>query len=133
MSAAGGAFGGSRSPPPKPPEKGVFPLDHFGECAKEAAAYKAGTPTLPRRPPPGRTRDAGVEPPPSPPSPPTQACLRQHDMQAEECRGISRAYLECRMDRGLMARQPLGELGLGDAVAGRGSPPGPGAGGTGAS
>ena len=26
------AFGGSRSLAPKPPEKGVFPLDHFNEC-----------------------------------------------------------------------------------------------------
>ena len=30
-----GAFGGARGYRPKPPEKGVFPLDHFGEC-KEA-------------------------------------------------------------------------------------------------
>ena len=26
------AFGGSRGVGAKPPEKGVFPLDHFGEC-----------------------------------------------------------------------------------------------------
>mmetsp|Transcript_9563 Transcript_9563/g.33905 ORF Transcript_9563/g.33905 Transcript_9563/m.33905 type:complete len:140 (+) Transcript_9563:297-716(+) len=30
--ASGGAFGGARGLQPKPPEKGVFPLDHFGEC-----------------------------------------------------------------------------------------------------
>lgn len=30
--SAGGAFGGARGYQPKPPEKGVFPLDHFGEC-----------------------------------------------------------------------------------------------------
>lgn len=28
------AFGGGRNLQPKPPEKGVFPLDHFGECAQ---------------------------------------------------------------------------------------------------
>lgn len=32
--SAGGAFGGARGLAPKPPEKGVFPLDHFGECKK---------------------------------------------------------------------------------------------------
>ena len=32
MASAGGAFGGSRGLQPLPPEKGVFPLDHFGEC-----------------------------------------------------------------------------------------------------
>ena len=26
------AFGGARGAPAKPPEKGIFPLDHFGEC-----------------------------------------------------------------------------------------------------
>lgn len=30
--SAGGAFGGARGFQPRPPEKGVFPLDHFGEC-----------------------------------------------------------------------------------------------------
>lgn len=30
--SAGGAFGGARGYQPKPPDKGVFPLDHFGEC-----------------------------------------------------------------------------------------------------
>jgi hypothetical protein len=30
--SAGGQFGGTRGLKPQPPEKGVFPLDHFGEC-----------------------------------------------------------------------------------------------------
>lgn len=30
--SAGGSFGGARGFQPRPPEKGVFPLDHFGEC-----------------------------------------------------------------------------------------------------
>ncbi|XP_075266011.1 cytochrome c oxidase assembly protein COX19-like [Convolutriloba macropyga] len=33
------AFGGSRGTAPKPPEKGVFPLDHFGECTESMRAY----------------------------------------------------------------------------------------------
>lgn len=32
--STGGAFGGARSLAPRPPEKGVFPLDHFHECKK---------------------------------------------------------------------------------------------------
>lgn len=30
--SAGGAFGGARGYQARPPEKGIFPLDHFGEC-----------------------------------------------------------------------------------------------------
>lgn len=40
LMSAGGAFGGARGYQPKPPEKGVFPLDHFGEC-KEVRFYSA--------------------------------------------------------------------------------------------
>ena len=32
--SAGGAFGGARGVQSKAPEKGVFPLDHFGECVE---------------------------------------------------------------------------------------------------
>lgn len=37
--SAGGAFGGARGYQPRPPEKGVFPLDHFGECTKAKEEY----------------------------------------------------------------------------------------------
>ena len=36
--SAGGAFGGARGNQPRPPEKGVFPLDHFGECKQVGGA-----------------------------------------------------------------------------------------------
>eukprot|EP01025_Chloroclados_australasicus_P068615 TRINITY_DN9543_c0_g2_i2.p1 TRINITY_DN9543_c0_g2~~TRINITY_DN9543_c0_g2_i2.p1 ORF type:complete len:106 (-),score=13.28 TRINITY_DN9543_c0_g2_i2:49-342(-) len=36
---AGGAFGGQRQLPPRPPEKGIFPLDHFQECKQAASDY----------------------------------------------------------------------------------------------
>jgi cytochrome c oxidase assembly protein subunit 19 len=39
--ASGGAFGGARGYTPRAPEKGVFPLDHFGECRPAADAYAA--------------------------------------------------------------------------------------------
>ena len=38
--SSGGAFGGARGYQPRPPEKGVFPLDHFGEC-KQVGAHRA--------------------------------------------------------------------------------------------
>jgi cytochrome c oxidase assembly protein subunit 19 len=37
--SAGGSFGGARGYQPRPPEKGVFPLDHFGECKGVQEAY----------------------------------------------------------------------------------------------
>eukprot|EP01024_Parvocaulis_polyphysoides_P050523 TRINITY_DN4922_c0_g1_i2.p4 TRINITY_DN4922_c0_g1~~TRINITY_DN4922_c0_g1_i2.p4 ORF type:complete len:111 (+),score=21.96 TRINITY_DN4922_c0_g1_i2:135-467(+) len=36
---AGGAFGGQRQLPPRPPEKGIFPLDHFQECKQATTEY----------------------------------------------------------------------------------------------
>lgn len=38
LRAMSSAFGGNRGVAPKAPEKGVFPLDHFGECKKARAA-----------------------------------------------------------------------------------------------
>jgi hypothetical protein len=38
--SAGGAFGGARGVAAKAPEKGVFPLDHFGECT-EVRLYRS--------------------------------------------------------------------------------------------
>lgn len=58
----------ARGLPPRPPDKGSFPLDHFRECSDAKAKY--------------------IE------------CLRANSMQAdsEECRQLSAAYLQCRMD-----------------------------------
>lgn len=83
--SAGGAFGGARGYQPKPPEKGVFPLDHFGECRKEKERY--------------------------------MVCLKENRNDAETCRDEAKAYLECRMSKQLMAKQPLKELGF-DAESG---------------
>ena len=74
---------GSRAP--LAPEKGVFPLDHFGECKKAMRVYLA--------------------------------CLRKHGDDTAACREVSKKYLECRMDRELMAKQPLEELGFGEGDA----------------
>eukprot|EP00899_Mesostigma_viride_P026350 jgi/Mesvir1/68/Mv13672-RA.1 len=76
------AFGAGRAAAPIPPEKGVFPLDHFGECKKEMYEY--------------------------------MKCLNAHNQDASRCRPESKRYLECRMEKNLMARQDLKELGYDD-------------------
>ena len=70
-----------RGLPPKAPDKGSFPLDHFGECSEAKASY--------------------------------MKCLKEHGMHAdaEACRKLSAAYLQCRMDTKLMAREDLSKLG----------------------
>ena len=70
-----------RGLPPKPPDKGSFPLDHFRECSDVKSKY--------------------------------MDCLRRHNMvtEVEECRQLSAAYLQCRMDSKLMAKEDLSKLG----------------------
>ena len=81
MSGGGGsAFGGARGIAAKAPEKGVFPLDHFGECKVVMRDYLA--------------------------------CLKRESGDSVECKDLSRRYLECRMDKNLMAREDLGKLGF---------------------
>lgn len=79
----------SRGLPPKPPDKGSFPLDHYGECSDAKRTYVQ--------------------------------CLREHGMQAqsEDCRSLSAAYLKCRMDRDLMAKEELDRLGFSESGTGR--------------
>ena len=74
----GGPMSGSKAP--LAPEKGVFPLDHFGECKRVMRKYLQ--------------------------------CLEKHGDDAGRCRDVSQKYLECRMERELMAKQPLAELGF---------------------
>ena len=64
LMAPGGAP--AKQLPPKPPDRGSFPLDHFRECSGSKKLY--------------------VD------------CLKEHDMQAEACRHLAGAYLQCRMD-----------------------------------
>ena len=71
----------ARGLPPKPPDKGSFPLDHFRECSEVKATYLECL------------RDNNMVP------------------AAEECRELSGKYLQCRMDAKLMAKQNLSELG----------------------
>ena len=84
--AMGGPMSGSKAP--LAPEKGVFPLDHFGECKRVMRAYLG--------------------------------CLKSRGDDAARCRDLSKKYLECRMERELMAKQPLEELGFSDTSKGVG-------------
>nr|ACG40852.1 cytochrome c oxidase assembly protein COX19 [Zea mays] len=39
-------------------------------------------------------------------------CLKSTGFQSEKCRQFSKKYLECRMERNLMAKQDMSELGF---------------------
>ena len=112
--SAGGAFGGARGFQPRPPEKGVFPLDHFGECKQvrpavvvgqersvigpcmrpgersvgQQACHLAGCCSLASE----QIKEQYLE------------CLKEHGSDAEACRDLAKAYLQCRMERCARAR-----------------------------
>jgi hypothetical protein len=98
--SAGGAFGGARGYQPKPPDKGVFPLDHFGECKAVRAHTSSGSlaPLAPLAPlarqnmntPCARLVQVKEQ---------YLACLKENASQAEGCRKLAKTYLECRMER----------------------------------
>ncbi|XP_067225742.1 cytochrome c oxidase assembly protein COX19 [Chanodichthys erythropterus] len=73
---------GTKTFRPRPPDKGAFPLDHFGECKSFKEMY--------------------------------MRCLRDNHFDNSCCRIESKEYLECRMDRQLMAKEPLEKLGFKD-------------------
>ncbi|KAI5068010.1 hypothetical protein GOP47_0016355, partial [Adiantum capillus-veneris] len=87
LASEGGAFGGRRGLQPIPPEKGVFPLDHFQECQHVMKQYLA--------------------------------CLQDNKHEAEKCRSLSKSYLQCRMERNLMAKQDLSQLGFSETSPSR--------------
>ncbi|MBN3275133.1 COX19 protein, partial [Polyodon spathula] len=69
---------------PRAPDKGAFPLDHFGECKNFKDKY--------------------------------MNCLRENSYENSMCREQSKQYLECRMDRQLMTKEPLQKLGFKDLL-----------------
>ncbi|XP_055032189.1 cytochrome c oxidase assembly protein COX19 [Misgurnus anguillicaudatus] len=75
---------GSKSFRPRAPDKGAFPLDHFGECKTFKETY--------------------------------MRCLKNNHFDNSQCRIESKEYLECRMDRQLMAKEPLEKLGFKDLL-----------------
>eukprot|EP01112_Ceratiomyxa_fruticulosa_P008428 TRINITY_DN2186_c0_g1_i3.p1 TRINITY_DN2186_c0_g1~~TRINITY_DN2186_c0_g1_i3.p1 ORF type:complete len:106 (+),score=22.40 TRINITY_DN2186_c0_g1_i3:174-491(+) len=65
--------------PPSPPEKGSFPLDHYGECYQEMNTY--------------------------------MNCMKQNKGDSIHCQDSAKTYLVCRMDKGLMAKEELSNMG----------------------
>jgi cytochrome c oxidase assembly protein subunit 19 len=64
----------------KPPERGIFPLDHEGDCKQSMQSFLG--------------------------------CLKAHQQDHYPCREYSKAYLQCRMDNNLMAKEDMKSLGL---------------------
>ncbi|XP_036406172.1 cytochrome c oxidase assembly protein COX19 [Megalops cyprinoides] len=75
---------GTKSFKARPPDKGSFPLDHFGECKSFKDKF--------------------------------MKCLKDSGYDSSSCRLQSKEYLECRMERQLMAREPLERLGFKDLL-----------------
>jgi cytochrome c oxidase assembly protein subunit 19 len=63
----------------RPPQRGIFPLDHYAECGAPMTAYLE--------------------------------CLQDQNDEHHKCRDFSKEYLQCRMDRQLMAKEDLNALG----------------------
>jgi cytochrome c oxidase assembly protein subunit 19 len=47
------------------------------------------------------------------------ACLRSERGRNDACRGVARGYLQCRMERGLMAVDEMKNLGFGENGTGK--------------
>ncbi|KAF9481719.1 hypothetical protein BDN70DRAFT_514317 [Pholiota conissans] len=62
------------------PDRGSFPLDHYGECKDKMQLY--------------------------------MACLKQSESTSTPCRSLSKDYLDCRMNKGLMEKDEWVNLGL---------------------
>jgi len=83
MSGFGAPGGRAQTYKPAPPERGSFPLDHDAECKHLISAYLR--------------------------------CLKSQSnpgMNSEECRQLAKGYLDCRMQKGLMAKDEWDNLGL---------------------
>lgn len=63
----------------RPPQRGIFPLDHDAECKKFMEQY--------------------------------MTCLHSSNDVHHKCKDQSKAYLECRMEHGLMSKENLNHLG----------------------
>jgi cytochrome c oxidase assembly protein subunit 19 len=87
----------SRGPTPEAPARGVFPLDHHGACKDAMRTFL-------------RCLDA------------SRAADDNVAAAHGDCRLLSRAYLTCRMDRGLMAVEDLNTLGFAPVVASAAAP-----------
>ena len=96
----------------KPPQRGIFPLDHYAECkpfmevrtsfdfcrnsaVKDTYASSDSLLTLMRS---FHLMQKYM------------SCLKEHQDKHHFCRDMSKEYLECRMDRDLMAKENLDQV-----------------------
>mmetsp|Transcript_20923 Transcript_20923/g.45553 ORF Transcript_20923/g.45553 Transcript_20923/m.45553 type:complete len:128 (-) Transcript_20923:1614-1997(-) len=63
----------------RPPQRGIFPLDHDSECKPFIAKY--------------------------------MECLNDSSQVHHKCKELSKDYLQCRMDRQLMSKENLDDMG----------------------
>eukprot|EP00536_Pseudo-nitzschia_multiseries_P008657 jgi/Psemu1/198667/e_gw1.223.52.1 len=63
----------------RPPQRGIFPLDHDAECKPFMEKY--------------------------------MECLQDSSQMHHKCKQLSKHYLECRMDRQLMSKENLDDMG----------------------
>jgi cytochrome c oxidase assembly protein subunit 19 len=64
----------------RPPQRGIFPLDHYRECKGPMDQYLE--------------------------------CLKEEKDLHHKCKDHSKEYLQCRMDRDLMSKENLDQLGF---------------------
>lgn len=69
----------------RPPQRGIFPLDHDAECKPFMEKY--------------------------------MSCLSKSDDVHHKCKELSKGYLQCRMDRQLMSRENLNNMGYAEDKA----------------
>ncbi|TFK57579.1 hypothetical protein OE88DRAFT_1651384, partial [Heliocybe sulcata] len=81
-----------------PPDRGSFPLDHYGLCTNEATTREGLLTCIL-----GECRDQMMA---------YANCLRNNANSSTPCRHLNKAYLECRMNKGLMQRDEWKNLGL---------------------
>ena len=73
---------------PRAPEKGVFPLDHFGECKQVKQVIRCNPET--ELDPALIALQISQQ---------YLACLKENAGEASRCRELSKLYLQCRMER----------------------------------
>jgi cytochrome c oxidase assembly protein subunit 19 len=107
------AFGGSRGSGARPPEKGIFPLDHFGECKKVRVLCHARAARARRSRCRSHARPSSLPPPPHHLSflqivDAYRACLQERDADADRCQELAQRYLRCRMERSGVGQRKTG-------------------------
>ncbi|KAG6866868.1 hypothetical protein C0991_008804 [Blastosporella zonata] len=84
-----------------PPDRGSFPLDHYGPSNFLVCGYPKPDQIL------GECKGMMTL---------YMKCMRDNESTSTLCREMSKNYLECRMSKGLMERDEWGNLGMANLV-----------------